>query len=255
MFTVETARGTLEARQVVVAAGGFTGPAVPDFAARLDPRVTQLHSSAYRNPSSVPGGEVLVVGAGNTGVQIAQELARAGRRVALSVSTLGKALPERFLGASLFWWFENLRTMDVGPQTRTGRRLKNENAIVGTDLTALFRQVERVGKAVDADGGEFLLADGSRRNVESVVWATGFRPSYPWLHVPVLDEAGAPIHDQGVTDVPGLAFLGLPWQRNRGSALLGWVGRDAAVLAAQLGARLESARARRALVYSSSAAQ
>ena len=74
----------------------------------------------------------------------------------------------------------------------------------------------------------------------------GFRPSYPWLRVPVLDEAGAPIHSHGVTDVPGLAFLGLPWQRNRGSALLGWVGRDAAILARQLGARPRSAPAGRA---------
>ena len=90
-----------------------------------------------------------------------------------------------------------------------------------------------MGKAVDADSDGLVLADGTRRRPDAVVWATGYRPSYPWLHVPVLDGTGAPIHYKGITDVPGLAFLGLPWQRNRGSALVGWVGRDAALLAEQ----------------------
>lgn len=164
----------------------------------------------------------------------------------LSVSSLGKAMPERFLGKSLFWWFDKLRTMDAGPETRIGRRLRNESSIVGTDLRALFRQVERVGRVVGADGDAVVMADGSRRTVDAVMWATGFRASYPWLRVPVLDEAGAPIHSHGITDVPGLAFLGLPWQRNRGSALLGFVGRDAERLAERLGAQLRSARPNRA---------
>ncbi len=233
-FTVETSVSVLEAEQVVVATGGFTGPAIPQFAAGLDPRIAQFHSTAYRNPASIPGRTILVVGGGNTGVQIAQELAGDGRQVALSVSTMGKAMPQRVLGRSLFWWFEMLGTMDATPETGIGRRLKNENTIVGTDLKALFRQVERVAKAVGVDGDEILLADGSRFAPDSVVWATGFRPSYTWLHLPVLDEAGMPIHTHGITDVPGLTFLGLPWQRNRGSALLGWVGRDAALLAEHL---------------------
>jgi putative flavoprotein involved in K+ transport len=244
-FVVETARETLTARQVVVATGGFTGPVIPRFAAGLGAGVVQLHSSAYRNPGSVPEGEVVVVGAGNTGVQIAQELAAAGRTVSLSVSTLGKAVPERLLGRSLFRWFELLGLMQVGPDSRIGRRLlKNENTIIGTDLKALFRRVERVGRAVDADGDGLLLADGTRRRPDAVVWATGYRPSYPWLHVPVLDGTGAPIHAHGITDVPGLAFLGLPWQRNRGSALVGWVGRDAEVLAEHLGDQLRTATRR-----------
>jgi putative flavoprotein involved in K+ transport len=215
---------------------------VPEFADRLDPDVVQLHSSRYRNPGSVPEGDVVVVGAGNTGVQIAQELAVAGRRVSLSVSSLGKATPARLLGRSTFWWLDRVGWMDAGPDSWVGRRLKNENTIVGTDLTELFRRVERVGKAMDADREGLLLADGTRRHPAAVVWATGYRPSYPWMHLPVLDDAGAPIHAGGITDVPGLAFLGLPWQRSRGSALLGWVGRDAALLADQLAAQPRSAR-------------
>jgi putative flavoprotein involved in K+ transport len=165
-------------------------------------------------------------------------------------------MPERLLGRSLFWWFELLGTTSAGPESRMGRRLRaNENALIGTDLRALFSRVDRAGRVLDADGDGLLLSGGERRRPDAVVWATGYRPSYPWLHVPVLDATGAPVHAHGITDVPGLAFLGLPWQRNRGSALLGWVGRDAAVLAERLGAQLESARARRALVYSSSAAE
>ncbi len=259
-FVVDTSDEAFPTRQVVVAAGGFTGPAIPGFSGRLGSDVVQLHSSAYRNPSSVPEGEVVVVGAGNTGVQIAAELAAAGRRVSLSVSTLGRATPHRFMGRSLFWWFERLGVMKAAPDSRLGRRLrKNENTIVGTDLDALFQNVQRVAKVVDADSDGLLLADGTRRRPDAVVWATGYRPSYPWLHVPVLDETGAPIHYNGITDVSGLAFLGLPWQRNRGSALVGWVGRDAAVLAEHLGAgqpetlpRPSSAPARAAASYATS---
>jgi putative flavoprotein involved in K+ transport len=240
-FALETGWMEFSARQVVVATGGFSGPVVPRFAGRLDPGIVQLHSSAYRNPASVPDGEVMVVGAGNTGVQIAKELAEAGRRVTLSVSSLGPAAPQRLLGKSVFWWFDRLGLMKAGPETRIGRRLKDENSIVGTDVEELFRRVERLPRAVDADGDGLLLADGSRRYPDSVVWATGYRPSYPWLHLPVLDDSGAPIHYHGVTDVPGLVFLGLPWQRNRGSALVGWVGRDAAMLADHLVDRLQTA--------------
>jgi putative flavoprotein involved in K+ transport len=242
-FVVDTTQETFTARQVVVASGGFSGPRVPGFAAGLGTDVVQLHSHAYRNPGSVPEGDVVVVGAGNTGVQIAAELAAAGRRVALSVSTLGKATPRRFMGRSLFWWYERLGVMQAGPDGRIGRLVKkNENTIVGTDLKALFRDVERVTKAVDADSDGLVLADGTRRRPDAVVWATGYRPSYPWLQVPVLDETGTPIHYNGITDVPGLAFLGLPWQRNRGSALVGWVGRDAEVLAEHLGTQLRTVR-------------
>lgn len=122
-------------------------------------------------------------------------------------------------------------------QSRLGRRRKAQNTIIGIDLGALFRQVGRINRVVDADGATLALADGARHRPDAVIWATGFRPAYPWLKVPVLDDSGVPIHQHGITDVPGLAFLGPPWQRNRGSALLGWVGRDAALLADRLRAQ------------------
>ena len=195
-FAVETGRLELSTRQVVVAAG-YTEAIMPRFASRLDPRVAQLHSDRYRNPASVQHGRIVVVGGYRTAVPIAEELAAAGRSVALSVP-----------------------------------------GVVGTAPVPLSRRVERVGRVVDAVGHELVLATGERLAADAVVWATGYRPHYPWLHLPVLDEVGAPVHDQGITDVAGLAFLGLPCQRTRASALLGGVGRDAVLLAAVLGRHL-----------------
>ncbi|SCL27766.1 putative flavoprotein involved in K+ transport [Micromonospora rhizosphaerae] len=233
-FTVDTSTGTLRARRVVVAAGAFHTPRIPEVARKLAPRVTQLHSSRYRNPDRLPGRDVLVVGGGNTGVQIAGELADHGRRVALAAPTIGPALPQRWLGRDIFWWFSRLGTMRLSAESRLGRRIAAQNPVIGTDVDRLLRRVDRVGRVVDAEGCQVLLADGGRRRVDTVVWATGFRPHYPWLEVPVLDASGAPVHREGVTDWPGLYLLGLPWQRTRGSAVLGWVGRDAQVLAARL---------------------
>jgi putative flavoprotein involved in K+ transport len=136
-------------------------------------------------------------------------------------------LPQHWLGLDIFWSCTRLGLMSIGGDTRVGRRLKARETLVGTDLDRLWRRVNRLTHAVDADGPDVILADGTRHRPHAVVWATGFRPDYPWLEVPVLDDLGAPVHNQGVTTWPGLYFLGLPWQRNRGSALLGWVGRDA----------------------------
>ncbi|WP_406075241.1 flavin-containing monooxygenase [Micromonospora sp. NBC_01638] len=243
-FTVDTSTGTLYAPRVVVAAGAYHTPRIPDVAGKLSPRVAQLHSSRYRRPDQLPGHDVLVAGGGNTGVQIAAELADDGRRVVLAAPTLGPVLPQRWLGRDIFWWFSRLGTMRLSAESRLGRRTAARNPVIGTDVAGLLRRVDRVGRVVDAAGDELLLADGGRRRVDAVVWATGFRPHYPWLEVPVLDASGAPVQRAGVTDRTGLYFLGLPWQRARGSAVLGWVGRDAEALAGRLAQERLAAPAR-----------
>lgn len=229
-FVATTGREQWSADQVVVTTGAFHTPSVPSFAGRLAPSVVQLHSSGYRNPDQVPAGTVVVVGAGNTGVQIAGELAAHGRRVTLAYQKLGPVLPQRLLGRDIFWWFSRLGTMGRSGDSRLGARIKAQNPIIGTDMRRLSATVDRTGRVVGADPHELRSADGSRHHADAVVWATGFRPSYPWLSVPVLDDRGAPVHRGGVTAWPGLYFLGLPWQRTRGSAVLGWVGRDAEVI-------------------------
>lgn len=226
-FRVTTPAGSYAAETVVIATGPFHTPYVPDFAQRLAPEVVQLHSSRYRSPEQLPPGDVVVVGAGNTGVQLADELAAAGRRVALSAVTLGPVLPQRWLGRDIFWWLDRLGAMRVSGDSRIGRRLRTQNTIIGSDLRRLMRSVARLDRILDAEGRDLDLGDGTRHRADVIVWATGFRPDYPWLHVPVLDERGGPVHHRGVTAWPGLYFLGLPWQRTRGSALLGWVGNDA----------------------------
>lgn len=230
-YRLETSQGLIEARQVVVATGPFQRPHTPPFAARLDPSVAQLHSSLYRNPSQLPQGSVLVVGAGNSGAQIAEELLRT-HRVYLALGQRQPQLPQRVLGRSLFWWFERLGLNNVSRDSWLGRRMRQRDPLIGTFLGDLERRgATLVGRVAGVEGRAVRLEDGSALEPGAVVWATGFRPDYGWLEVNVFDQKGQPRHRRGVSAARGLYFVGLSWQHTRGSALLGWVGRDAAYIA------------------------
>jgi putative flavoprotein involved in K+ transport len=247
---LETSQGVIEARQVVVATGPFQRPHTPPFAARLDPSVAQLHSSAYLNPAQIPQGPVLVVGAGNSGAQIAEELLRT-HRVYLAVGQRQPQLPRRVLGRSLFWWFERLGLDRASRDSWLGRRMRRRDPLIGASLGDLERGgATLVARAAGAEGRRVALEGGAALEPGAVVWATGFRPDYGWLEVSVLDGKGQPRHRRGVTAAPGLYFVGLSWQHTRGSALLGWVGRDAAFVAGEVeraargqGGRTEPTRA------------
>ena len=234
-FEARTDDGVFRARQVVVATGPFQAPHVPPTAQRLDGSVTQLHSAGYRNPRTLPPGPVLVVGGGNSGFQIAGELA-ATRQVDLSIATKDPMLPQRLAGRDLFWWLTRLGVMRVTAGSRLGRRASRREFIIGTNR----RRVERAGvrfrpRLVDAEGRTVRFADHSLlEDVGVVVWATGYRSDYAWIHVPGVVREGHVVHRRGVTEVPGLYFLGLSWQHTRGSALLGFVSDDAAYLANQI---------------------
>lgn len=227
-FAIETTGGRYEAAQVVIATRPFQRPWKPDAAAGLSRNVVQLHSSEYRNPSQLPPGEVLVVGGGNSGVQIAAELSQA-HRVALSVGARMPYLPERLLGRSIFWWLEKAQIFRVTIDSRLGRKLSRTDTLIGTSLRQLKRSngVEVVGRVVEANGDTLTTHEGERFRPASVIWATGFHPDYRWVQPPVISSEGWPIQARGVTPLPGLYFLGLPWMHARGSALIGWVGRDA----------------------------
>jgi len=234
-FEIETATARYGADQVVVATGPFQLPFVPGIGRGLASHVVQLHSSEYRNPDQLPPGDVLVVGGGNSGVQIAAELA-ATRRTTLSVGTRLPRLPERFLGRSLFWWLEKAGVMDVTAGSRLGRRMSRKDVLIGDspEILARERGVRVMSGVERCDGDRVRTRDGKEVRVDVVVWATGFRSDYRWIEAPVLDDSGVPIHRRGVTSTPGLYFLGLPWLHTRGSALIGWVGRDAAYLAERI---------------------
>ena len=232
LFEVRTSGETFHARQVVVATGPFQVPFVPPPAGKLDPAVTQVHSAAYRNPQALPEGPVLVVGGGNSGFQIAEEVA-ATRQVDLSIGTKAPMLPQRLAGKDLFWWLTHLGLMRVTVDSRLGRRASRREFIIGSNRRRLSSAGVRFRpRLLDADGRTVRFADGGMLEVVGVVvWATGYRSDYAWIHIPGVVENGRVIHRRGVTDVPGLYFLGLSWQHTRGSALLGFVADDAAYLA------------------------
>jgi putative flavoprotein involved in K+ transport len=241
-FEVRTADATFRARQVVVATGPFQVPFVPPPAAKLDPSVTQVHSADYRNPKALPDGPVLVVGGGNSGFQIAEELA-ATRQVDLSIATRYPMLPQRLGGRDLFWWLTRLGLLRVTVTSRPGRRMSRRDFVIGTNR----RRLERAGvrfrpRLVDAEGRAVRFADHRLlEDVGVVVWATGYRPDYAWIKVPGVVREGHVVHRRGVAEVPGLYFLGLSWQHTRGSALLGFVQEDATFLADRIQADRQGA--------------
>ncbi|UNO38512.1 NAD(P)/FAD-dependent oxidoreductase [Streptomyces sp. MST-110588] len=244
-FTAVTGGGGVwRARQVVIATGPFQEPWRPAAAEDLDPEVVSVHSAHYRNPAALPGTEVLVVGAGNSGAQIAAELAVRGRRVSVAGPML-PYLPQRLLGRDAFWWFDRLGLLRTDADTRLGRRLSGRETLFGTNLRAMAKAgaLRLVPRVTGAKGRRITLADGTVLEPDAVVWATGYRHRLPWLTVPVLDERGAPVHRRGVGPVPGLYFLGQPWQTHRASALLAGVGRDAALIARHLAAGHQAASA------------
>jgi putative flavoprotein involved in K+ transport len=234
-FLLETENGTITAEQAVVATGPFQTPYVPELGTRLGPDVFQAHSTGYRSPGALPEGTALVVGGGNTGYQIAKELS-ATHEVHLSVGSRQKPLPQRPLGRDLFWWLTKSRLLGTTVESPLGKRLSQRDALIGSSPRELRRRygVRLRKRALDASGRIVRFADGSELEVDAVIWATGYRPEHSWIDAPIFDPSGRVRHRRGVTDVPGLYFLGLTWQHTRGSALLGWVENDAAFIAERI---------------------
>jgi putative flavoprotein involved in K+ transport len=235
VFDVETTRQHLRARQVIVATGPFQTPIIPSASAGFGERVVQLHSSAYRNPGQLPDGPVLVVGGGNSGMQIAEEIA-ASRPVVLAIGAAPAALPQRLLGRDMFWWLTKTGLMRISGTSRVGRHIRARGELlVGNSR----RRVEQAGvgfrpRLTAADDGTARFADGTSTDPAAVIWATGFRSDYSWIQIPGATVDGQVVHNRGISPVDGLYLLGMPWQHTRGSALLGFVHADAAHLAGHL---------------------
>jgi len=242
-FEARTGDGVFRARQVVVATGPFQAAYVPPAAQQLDGSVTQLHSAGYRNPRALPPGPVLVVGGGNSGFQIAGELA-ATRQVDLSIATKLPGLPQRLAGKDLFWWLTRLGALRVTVESRLGRRMSSRDFVIGSSRRRLQAAGVRLRPAVaGAEGRTVRFTDGSSLDAGIVIWATGYRPDYSWIGIPGVTRDGQVVHRRGVTEVPGLYVLGLSWQHTRGSALLGFVHEDAAYLAGRITGRDRAAEA------------
>jgi putative flavoprotein involved in K+ transport len=246
-YVVTAGKRRFEADTVVVAAGAYHDLRVPAFAADLDPGIVQLGSTEYRNPSQLRPGAVLVVGAGNSGAEIALEVARAhptwlsGRHPG-SEPTRAGSLPDRLL-MPLFWF---LVSHVVTVRTPIGRKVR-EVAKAGTPLARVRPKdleavgVERVARTVGARGGLPLLDDGCALNVTNVIWCTGFRADFSWIDLPVLGDDGEPVHERGVVvGQPGLYFVGRPFLYGFTSSLIGGVARDAEHIAERVAKRAAS---------------
>jgi putative flavoprotein involved in K+ transport len=230
-FCAETSLGPIRAQQVVLATGPFRRPHVPAVGDDLDPSVTQLHSHSYRRPSDIPAGEVLVVGGGNSAAQLAIELAATHQVTIASPGPLW-FLPEDVLGVSVYWWTLLAGILNAKAGGRISRYVRRRgDAIVGTDLRVLIAEgrVRLLPHRVVAGRGRAVeLADGTVLPVASVLWCTGFRPDTGWVGVPgAVSPTGTPLHDRGASPVPGLHWMGLPWQTRLNSSIIDGVDRDA----------------------------
>jgi putative flavoprotein involved in K+ transport len=241
-FMLESKDCVYDAEQVIVAAGPFQRPRIPTFNEALDNRITQLHSSEYVNPFVLPDGPALVVGAGNSGAQIAIELARF-RKVWLAGRNTGH-LPRRLLGRDLFDWIWPIMKRATA-DTRVGRRMRvsaerGGDALIGIPERAVADAgVVRVGRLDEVRAG-LPVCNGEVLEPRIIVWCTGFEPDYRWLDLPALREGGYPRHRRGVaTDVAGLFFVGLRFQHRITSSLIGGVGLDAAFIAEQIRRKAE----------------
>ncbi|MCB0991304.1 MAG: NAD(P)-binding domain-containing protein [Acidimicrobiales bacterium] len=234
----------INASTVVVATGALQLPWRPTFAAGLTADVNQLHAADYRNPADVSGRRVLIVGAGNSGGQIAEELAADDDVVEVTISfgELPRRFPQRLLGRDIFWWFQRWGVMDRTRQDAgSSEAAVGAVPLIGSRLPKLVKsgQVRRAAPIVGADGAGLHAADGAVHRPDTVIWATGYRNDFTWIDIPnVLDEHGQPRHDRGIsTTKANLAFIGLPGLHTKGSAFLGFVGRDAEHIATVIGDR------------------
>ncbi|MEI5673967.1 MULTISPECIES: MSMEG_0569 family flavin-dependent oxidoreductase [unclassified Nocardioides] len=278
---------TWEADHVVLATGGYHLPIVPSWASALDPSITQLQSADYRNADQLPEGAVLVVGSGQSGAQIAEDLHLAGRQVHLALGDAPRVA--RFhRGRDCMTWLADMGLYDTPVAQYPGgvaAREKTNHYVTGRDggrdidlrqfalegmrlyglldggrdsalsfrptLTAaldgadavynsICRDIDRhiEAQGIDAPAGapyepvwvpesEPTSLDLAAEGVTSVVWAIGYRPDYRWVQVGVFDGTGRPTHTRGVTSVPGLYFLGLPWLHTWGSGRFHGIARDA----------------------------
>jgi putative flavoprotein involved in K+ transport len=243
-FQLECRGRTVAADQVVVATGPFQLPFTPVLAGQLSPGVFQMHSTGYRQPRDIPAGTVLVVGGGNTGFQIATELSST-HSVHLAVGSRQTPLPQKIWRRDLFWWLTKTGLLKSSVDSRLGRRLRQREALIGSSPRQLRRRgVDLHPRAVSVSANTVSFADGTQLRVDAVIWATGYQPDYSWIGAPVLDAGGRVRHHRGITDVPGLYFLGLYWQHTRGSALLGWVKDDAEYIATQIQTLADGRKAR-----------
>lgn len=293
-YKIETSAGVLEASNVVVATGTFQMPSIPNFSQKIMPQVVQIHSSQYQNPDALPPGAVLVVGSGQSGCQITDELNQSGRKVYLCTSKVGRA-PRHYRGKDFIKWLDEIGMIDNTVDTldspeerfspnphvsgKNGGRTLNLHRFAQEGVTLLGRLKNARGSEIELEedlmdnlamadqfaselkkgidtfiektgieapeGSNQELNDGydceviteldlESEDIMSIIWAVGYDFDFSWIKFPILDEFGYPIQKRGVTEHPGLYFLGLHWMHTLKSGLFFGVGDDAAHIAGHI---------------------
>jgi putative flavoprotein involved in K+ transport len=248
LYTVCAGDLRFEAEHVVVAMSDFQCPRVPAFARELDPAIVQLHCTEYRNVSQLQAGGVLVVGAGNSGADLALETARGGHRTWMSGRDVGHipfridGLASRLLLARLV--LRGLFHHALTVRTPLGRRLRRKVLSMGGPLIRVKPEdlaqagVERVPRMTGVREGRPLLEDGRVLDVANVLWCTGFHPGFSWIELPIFGADGRPIEERGVVvSEPGMYFVGLMFVYAPSSVMIHGVGRDAHYIAATIASR------------------
>jgi putative flavoprotein involved in K+ transport len=227
-----------EAAQVIVAMAKYQQPKIPAFAVSLAREIRQLHSMDYRNPGQLQPGSVLLVGDGNSGADIALELARTGRETWLAGGDVGEVpfRPEGFWGRNVLgplligFVFRHVLTVKtpIGRKARPAILAKGAPRIRVKSRDLATAGVRRVPRVIAVRKGQPLLDDASRLDVRNIIWCTGFQPGFDWIDFPIFDATGDPRHDCGaIPEQPGLYFVGLPFQYAMSSGMIHGVGRDA----------------------------
>lgn len=242
-YHISAGEASFNAKNVIIATGAFHNPYVPLFASEVGQDVIQMHSSDYRNPKNITGQTVVVVGAGNSGAEIAIDLARAGKKVWLAGRDVGR-IPISELGTilggrPLKWFARHILTL----KTPLGRKMKARVFDHGAPLGGTKREyvasagVEFAPRVTGVKDGNLYLEDGRSLPADAIIWATGFHPDYKWIKLPIFNEKGVPRHTRGmVEETPGLYFLGLPFQTGLTSSLLNGVGEDAKYIVGKISA-------------------
>ncbi len=232
-FIIKHHQGEIKAKGVIVATGPFHIPYTPACHQKIGAEIFQIHSNFYKNPNQLQEGTAMVVGDGDSGYQILDEISKKGRKTYFSGNTNVKTLPQEILGKTLWWWFSVTGFLHVSRDTTLGKRImNNRQPIIGTDVKKILNRnnVISVGRTLDAHEEKIETEQSTLTDVKNVIWATGYRPNFSWIEGLETTRDGYPRHKRGVSTMKNLYFIGLPWLYTRGSATLGGVKKDAAYL-------------------------
>ncbi|PKH52723.1 potassium transporter Trk [Tenacibaculum sp. Bg11-29] len=234
-FHVTYKEGEVEAKNVIIATGPFHIPYTPPCHTKISEGILQMHSNYYKSAAQLKEGDALVVGGGDSGYQILNEISKdTSRKVYFSGDTTVKSLPQQFLGKTLWWWFTIIGFLSYSKYSWIGKKISSfSQPVIGTDVKEILsrKNVICVGRTKDALNNDITFEKSKVSSIKNIIWSTGYRPNFKWIEGLELDENSYPKNYRGVSNIEGLYFIGLPWMFTRGSATLGGVSKDASYLA------------------------